>query len=320
MVFRCSSQGRGGASRRRRALNSGPDSRGRRAADPPAFRSRSAAVPHAIRTRSAPVPHQFRTTAAPVLHQCRTSAAPVPHRCRRSFVVVIPTPYETAFATTRGCNSVRVCVPVRQAGGHPTEGDVVRRGSMIRYGRSSVMGGGVNGGFTATQASATTTTTAAASTRRAGFDSFFSTCADFDIDFGHRHETRARPVPHGRRHRRGRSQRDHPLLASMGGSSASCFMCSSTPAFLSFAAFGAQPPPPPVPAARLICDMNNAARCSTTLFGPPAARIALQHGFWFFDYVRASFVLSLFLRASHGASFLRPWLFSTAEARTSNSS
>ena len=32
------------------------------------------------------------------------------------------------------------------------------------------------------------------------------------------------PFSHGRRHRRGRSHRDHPLLASMGGSSAACFM------------------------------------------------------------------------------------------------
>ena len=53
--------------------------------------------------------------------------------------------------------------------------------------------------------------------------------------------------------------------------------------------------------------MNNAARCSTTLCAPPAAGFALHNGFWFFDYdARASFVLFIFIRVSHGTSFLRP--------------
>ena len=96
---------------------------------------------------------------------------------------------------------------------------------MIRYGRSSANGCGVNdgihrdtgvcdnrnngGGFdpprwasARSSAHAPTSTSTWTSTRQPVRD----------------------PVSHGRRHRRGRSQRDHPLLASMGGSSAACFM------------------------------------------------------------------------------------------------
>ena len=106
--------------------------RGRRAADPPVFRSRPEAVPQPFRSRSARDLHQCRTSAEPVPHQCRTSAAPVPPQFRRGSA-----PHETAFATTHGCTVRCGGVCVCRSGkweADPTEGDVVRGGSMIRYG------------------------------------------------------------------------------------------------------------------------------------------------------------------------------------------
>ena len=147
-----------GPTPRRRSAVVPPSFRRRSAGVPPAlFRSRSAAVPRPFRSRSAAVPQPFcsrsaqrdlnqcRTSAAPVPNQCRTSAALVPPQFRRGSVVVSP-PHETTFVTTRGCTVACVCRPGKWEA-DPTEGDVVRGGSMVRYGRSSANGRGVNDGI-----------------------------------------------------------------------------------------------------------------------------------------------------------------------------
>ena len=175
----------------------------------PSIRRRSTGVPQPFRSRSAAVPQPFRTRSVHVPHQwCRTSAAPV------------PPPHGTTFVPTRGC-TVRVCVSVRQVQGRPNGGRCHSRrlNDPVWPQQRQSMGAVLTTAFTATRASSTTRTTAAASTRRAGLRLVLQHMRRLRHRLGHRHDNPfATHVSHdGRRHQRGRSQRDHPLLASMGG-------------------------------------------------------------------------------------------------------